>query len=82
MQEWLEEVRGRFGWTVLLITHDIREAVFLSDRVLVLSPRPARVARVVRVDLPRPREVDVLTDPAFAAAEAELLDTLRGGTRL
>ncbi|GAA2883009.1 ABC transporter ATP-binding protein [Pseudonocardia halophobica] len=82
MQEWLEEVRGRFGWTVLLITHDIREAVFLSDRVLVLSPRPAHVAREVRIDLPRPREVGVLTDPAFAAAEAELLDTLRGGTRL
>jgi ABC-type nitrate/sulfonate/bicarbonate transport system ATPase subunit len=82
MQEWLETVRGRFGWTVLLITHDVREAVFLSDRVLVLSPRPARVAREVPIDLPRPREITVLTDPAFAAAEAQLLDTLRGGAAL
>jgi ABC-type nitrate/sulfonate/bicarbonate transport system ATPase subunit len=77
MQEWLEEVRARYGWTVLLITHDIREAVFLSDRVLVLSPRPAHVRREVAVELARPRAVEVVTDPAFAAAEAELLAALR-----
>ncbi|MCW0212642.1 MAG: ABC transporter ATP-binding protein [Pseudonocardia sp.] len=77
MQEWLEEVRARYGWTVLLITHDIREAVFLSDRVLVLSPRPARVHREVSVELARPRAADVVTDPRFAAAEAGLLAALR-----
>jgi ABC-type nitrate/sulfonate/bicarbonate transport system ATPase subunit len=77
MQEWLEGVRARYGWTVLLITHDIREAVFLSDRVLVLSPRPAHVRREVAVDLARPRAVEIVTDPAFAAAEAELLAALR-----
>jgi ABC-type nitrate/sulfonate/bicarbonate transport system ATPase subunit len=74
MQEWLDEVRARFGWTVLLITHDVREAVFLSDRVLVLSPRPAHVRRELAVDLPRPRQITV---PGVAAAEAELLDALR-----
>ncbi|ALE73944.1 Hydroxymethylpyrimidine ABC transporter, ATPase component [Pseudonocardia sp. Ae168_Ps1] len=77
MQEWLESMRERYGWTTLLITHDVREAAFLSDRVIVFSPRPATVVREVAVDLPRPRTRDVLTDPRLAAVEAELLDTLR-----
>lgn len=77
MQEWLESVRDRYGWTTLLITHDVREAAFLSDRVLVLSPRPATVRREIAVDLPRPRTRAMLTDPRLAAVEAELLDTLR-----
>jgi ABC-type nitrate/sulfonate/bicarbonate transport system ATPase subunit len=80
MQTWLDEVRARFDWTVLLITHDIREAVYLSDRVVVLTPRPARVRREVTVGLPRPRRIDMITAPEFAAAEAELLGALRGGS--
>ncbi|ANY08667.1 ABC transporter ATP-binding protein [Pseudonocardia sp. HH130630-07] len=78
MQEWLETVRARYGWTTLLITHDVREAAFLSDRVLVLSARPATVLREIAVDLPRPRTREMLTDPRLAAVEAELLATLRG----
>jgi ABC-type nitrate/sulfonate/bicarbonate transport system ATPase subunit len=78
MQTWLEEVRGRFGWTVLLITHDIREAAFLSDRVVVLGPRPTRVRREVVVDLPRPRQVELITSVRFAEIESELLTALRG----
>ena len=78
MQAWLDEVRARFGWTVLLITHDIREAVFLSDRVVVLGPRPARVRREVTVDLPRPRQVELITSVRFAEIESELLAALRG----
>jgi ABC-type nitrate/sulfonate/bicarbonate transport system ATPase subunit len=81
MQTWLDEVRTRFDWTVLLITHDIREAVFLSDRVLVLGPRPTRVRREVSVDLPRPREIGLITSPEFAAIEEELLAVLRNGSR-
>jgi ABC-type nitrate/sulfonate/bicarbonate transport system ATPase subunit len=77
MQTWLEGVRGRFGWTVLLITHDIRE-VFLSDRVVVLGPRPTRVRREVTVDLPRPRELGLITSVRFAEIESELLAALRG----
>ena len=76
MQEWLDAMRGRYGWTTLLITHDVREAAFLSDRVVVFSPRPAAVRRVVPVDLPRPRTRAMLTDPRTAAVEAELLDVL------
>jgi ABC-type nitrate/sulfonate/bicarbonate transport system ATPase subunit len=81
MQTWLDDVRTRFGWTVLLITHDIREAVFLSDRVLVLGPRPTHVRREVSVDLPRPREIGLITSPQFAAIEEELLAVLRNGSR-
>jgi putative hydroxymethylpyrimidine transport system ATP-binding protein len=76
MQVWLSEMRTRFGWTVLLVTHDVREAVLLADRVAVLGPRPTSVLREVPVDLPRPRDLAVLTRPAFAAAEADLLGAL------
>ena len=81
MQTWLDGVRGRFGWTVLLITHDIREAVFLSDRVVVLGPRPTRVQREVTVDLPRPRDIGLITSSEFAAIEEELLAVLRDRSR-
>jgi len=77
MQVWLSRMRARFDWTVLLVTHDVREAVLLADRVVVLAPRPTSVRRVVTVDLPRPRDLSVLTDPAFVAAESELLTGLQ-----
>ena len=77
MQLWLSRMHARFGWTVVLVTHDVREAVLLADRVVVLAPRPTAVRRVVRVDLPRPRDLSALTDPALAAAEAELLAGLQ-----
>ncbi|WUI35234.1 ABC transporter ATP-binding protein [Nocardia sp. NBC_00416] len=76
MQSWLQDVWQRYRWMVLMITHDIREAVYLSDRVIVLSARPATVRREVRVDLPRPRELSMITAPEFVAVERELLDTL------
>jgi ABC-type nitrate/sulfonate/bicarbonate transport system ATPase subunit len=76
MQVWLSRMRARFAWTVVLVTHDVREAVFLADRVAVLGPRPTRVVQEVEVDLPRPRDLAVLTDPAFAEAEAQLLGAL------
>jgi len=78
MQVWLESVRAGFDWTVLLITHDIREAVLLSDRVLVLAPRPTRVHREVVVDLPHPRRLEMITDPRFAQLEDALFNALRG----
>jgi ABC-type nitrate/sulfonate/bicarbonate transport system ATPase subunit len=73
MQRWLESVWEQFRWTVLLVTHDVREAVYLADRIYVLSPRPAEVVAEVAVTLPRPRS---LTDPALALVEAELLANL------
>ncbi len=73
MQRWLESVWAQFRWTVLLVTHDVREAVFLADRIYVLSPRPGTVVAELAVPLPRPRE---LTDPRIAALETELLAKL------
>jgi ABC-type nitrate/sulfonate/bicarbonate transport system ATPase subunit len=68
MQAWLADVWARYGWTVLLVTHDIREAVYLSDRVVVLAPRPSKVRAEVSIDLPRPRTTGV----ALTAAEEEV----------
>ncbi|MFE4503925.1 ABC transporter ATP-binding protein [Rhodococcus sp. NPDC056743] len=80
MQSWLQDVWQQYRWTVLMITHDIREAIYLSDRVVVLSARPATVKRVVDVPLPRPRELDMITSPEFAAVERELLQVLHSET--
>jgi ABC-type nitrate/sulfonate/bicarbonate transport system ATPase subunit len=76
MQTWLAGMRARFDWTVLLITHDIREAMFLSDRVIVLTPRPTRVHREVTIDLPRPRHPAQLTSPHATTLERTLLTAL------
>jgi NitT/TauT family transport system ATP-binding protein len=53
--------------TVLFVTHSIAEAIFLSDRVAVMSPGPGRVREIVRIDLPRPRDLSIQGTPAFAA---------------
>ena len=72
MQAWLEGVWAQYGWTVLLVTHDIREAVFLSDRVVVLTPRPATVRTQVHVDLPRPRSTGIALTEAEEKVHAAL----------
>ena len=72
MQAWLAGVWSAYGWTVLLITHDIREAVFLSDRVVVLAPRPATVRHEVHVDLPRPRSTGIALTEAEEKVHAAL----------
>ncbi|MFE3542941.1 ABC transporter ATP-binding protein [Nocardia sp. NPDC059177] len=81
MQSWLQQVWQRYRWMVLMITHDVREAVFLSDRVIVLSARPATVRHELRIDLPRPRELSTITAPEFVALEEELLAVLHEESR-
>jgi ABC-type nitrate/sulfonate/bicarbonate transport system ATPase subunit len=77
LQEWLLEVWQRFRYTILFITHDVEEAVFLSDKVYVLSARPAQVRREVRITLPRPRQRAMTLTAEFAAFKQQLLEALQ-----
>jgi NitT/TauT family transport system ATP-binding protein len=70
----IQGICARGGKTVLFITHSITEAVFLSDRVLVMTPRPGRIDTTIDVDLPRPRRLAVRESPAFAAYAREIRD--------
>jgi NitT/TauT family transport system ATP-binding protein len=63
--------------TVIFVTHSIPEAVFLSDRVVVMSPRPGRIERVVTIDLPRPRDIATRESPRFFELVTEVRESLR-----
>jgi NitT/TauT family transport system ATP-binding protein len=70
--------------TILFVTHSIPEAILLADRVVVMTPRPGRIARVLAVDLPRPRTMELEFDPRFKAASEEvrgLIFARRGAAR-
>jgi NitT/TauT family transport system ATP-binding protein len=76
----LQDIWMQSGKTVLFVTHSIPESVFLSDRVVVFSPRPGRIREVVTVDLPRPREIGIETDVRFGRLVSHirgLLETTR-----
>ena len=76
LRRWLLDVWAEFRRTVILVTHDVEEAVYLSDRVYVLSPRPARVVQEMAIDLPRPRGRETTQDPGFGAYREALLEAL------
>jgi NitT/TauT family transport system ATP-binding protein len=77
MQEWLAGALLEEPRTVLLVTHDVDEALLLADRVSVLSPRPGRVRAVLDVDLPRPRRRrELVRDPAFGELKERALEAL------
>ena len=77
MQKWLLDVWEQFRQTILFITHDVEEAVFLSDRIYVMSPRPGRISLEVTVDFPRPRDREFVADPHFISLRERLFEALR-----
>jgi NitT/TauT family transport system ATP-binding protein len=77
MRDLLARLLQRHPATVVFVTHSISEAVYLSDRVLVCSPRPATIVADVSIDLPRPREVTIEDSPEFAQTCVELRRHLR-----
>jgi ABC-type nitrate/sulfonate/bicarbonate transport system ATPase subunit len=82
MQEWLAGALRADPRTVVLVSHDVEEALYLSDRVLVLSPRPARV--VAELEGPAPRAADrdaAVTDPGFVERREEAMRALREGSQ-
>jgi NitT/TauT family transport system ATP-binding protein len=70
----LQEIWNERRMTVLFITHSVAEAVFLSDQVIVMTPRPGRIDRVIDIDLPRPRTLAMRETPEFARLSREILD--------
>jgi ABC-type nitrate/sulfonate/bicarbonate transport system ATPase subunit len=75
-QAWLQSLLAENPRSVLLVTHDVEEAIYLSDRILVLSERPGTVRYIETIDVPRPRPRDFLTAPAFGMMRARLLGEL------
>ena len=77
MQEWLMELWSSLEKTIVLVTHDVDEALLLSDRVYVLTSRPGKVRMVLDVNLPRPRHYSIVTGGPFMALKARIVATLR-----
>lgn len=77
MQENLLDLWSEIGATVLFITHDIDEAIFLADRVLVMSASPGRVLKDLSVDLRRPRDPDIILSQQFIDLKKDCLDLIR-----
>jgi len=77
MQEWLLQLWSDFGKTVVFVTHDVEEAIFLSDTVHVMAARPGRIVESIAVPLPRPRHRAVAATREFIAVKERCLDLLR-----
>jgi NitT/TauT family transport system ATP-binding protein len=77
MQEELLKIWGQFDTTVVFVTHDIEEAIFLADRVLVMKTMPGGIKREVGIDLPRPREPGIIKSDLFNCYRSEIFELIR-----
>jgi ABC-type nitrate/sulfonate/bicarbonate transport system ATPase subunit len=80
MQQWLLDVWADHGRTILFITHDVDEAIFLSDRVHVMSARPGHIRASFEIELDRPRGFELLTSDAFTELKKEILNLIYSET--
>jgi len=81
MREQLQRIFMETGTTTVLVSHDLEEAVYLADRILLLSRNPARIADFVTFDLPRPRDSQTLSDGQFVSTKAHCLDIFQQEVR-
>jgi NitT/TauT family transport system ATP-binding protein len=77
MQELLLDIWGRVRTTILFVTHDIDEALFLADRIVVMSPRPGRILEEIKVPFDRPRATEIVAVPEFGQLKRHCLALLR-----
>ena len=82
LQDELLAIWQRERKTVLFVTHSIEEAIYLADRVLIFSPRPARIERIVDIPFGRPRREDMKSDPVFVKLRREIWQSLKQGVRI
>ncbi len=76
MQQWLLQIWRELNRTVMFVTHDVDEAIFLGDRIVIMLPKPGRVGWILDVEIPRPRAMDCLTSPAFVDTKRRILEML------
>ena len=76
MQNWLLQIWNDFGKTILFVTHDIDEAIYLSDQILVFSARPGTIRAQIDVDLKRPRSQKVVSSQHYTELKSRLMEML------
>jgi ABC-type nitrate/sulfonate/bicarbonate transport system ATPase subunit len=79
MQEWLLQLWSDFGKTVIFVTHDVEEAIYLSDEINVMATRPGRIVETIAVPIARPRPRSVTLSPDFIAIKERCLELLTAG---
>jgi NitT/TauT family transport system ATP-binding protein len=76
----IQEIWMETGKTIVFVTHNIVEAIFLADRIMVMTPRPGRLSRIYHIDFPRPRPIALTTTPEFVALVADIKASIDHGT--
>jgi NitT/TauT family transport system ATP-binding protein len=77
MRDKLQQVFMETALTTILVSHDLEEAVYLADRILLLSKRPTQIVELISYETPRPRTVEIMSTPAFVATKQHALELFR-----